>query len=432
MVVRFHLSLSVAIILIAAVLAGCAQLPITGGGAPTAGSPIELTYWYTLTGPAADAQLELVERFNESQDQIVVMPEFQGSYTDLGTAILTAFAAGDGPDVSLLGTFEIREFQRSGVLADVKPYLEGDNGLDTSGWPQEILAAGAFDDGIYWLPFNVSAPVLYYNSEAFAEIGATPPATWDEFFQLARELTVKNADGSTQRHGIAYIPGWFSWAMTSAIWSEGGEITTRDYSNITINDPVIVRLLTDFQDLIKDGAAILPDSASGGHRGMFKNGQVAMILDSPAPFGEIFEQSVGFTPAVANYPAGSAGKVYNVGGGGIIMSAAVPEDRRAAAWEFMRFMLTDESIAYYAERSGYVAFSSGAQELAQDFLQDERYATIHAAVPYLRGDFSVNFSPAVRNNFDRAWQSIFVDLVDVQTALDTADAEAEEQIKNEE
>jgi sn-glycerol 3-phosphate transport system substrate-binding protein len=432
MFVRFRLSTVVIMLFISLFVTACARAPMSAGDAPALSVPVELTYWYTLTGPAAEGQLELVDRFNESQDRIVVTPEFQGSYSDLATAILTAFAASDGPDVSLLGTFEIREFQRSGVLANVKPFMDGENGLDTSGWPQEILAAGAFDDGIYWLPFNVSAPVLYYNSEALEEIGATPPATWDEFFDLARDLTVKNADGSTQRYGVAYIPGWFSWAMTSAIWSEGGEITTRDYSNITINDPVIVRLLTEFQDLIKDGAAILPDSASGGHRGMFKIGQAAMILDSPAPFGEIFEQSVGFTPAVANYPAGSAGKVYNVGGGGIIMSAIVPEDRRDAAWEFMRFMLTDESIAYYAERSGYVAFSSGAQELAQDFLQDERYATIHAAVPYLRGDFSVNFSPAVRNNFDRAWQSIFVDLVDVQTALDTADAEAEEQIKNEE
>jgi sn-glycerol 3-phosphate transport system substrate-binding protein len=334
--------------------------------------------------------------------------------------------------VSQLGTFEILEFYKSGVLADLKPYMEGANGLDTTGWPGTMLAAGEFGGSIYWLPFNVAVPVLYYNREAFAEAGlSASPATWDEFFDYARQLTVKDAGGNVQRYGIAYIPGWFSWALTSAIWSEGGEITTKDYSNITLNDPVVVDILTKFQDLVEEGAAILPDSASGGHRGMFKNGQAAMILDSPAPFAEIFAQSVGFTPAVANYPAGKAGKVYNPGGGGVVMLANVAEEKRAAAWEFIKFMLSGESIAYYAQRSGYMAFHPGAQQAVGDLLKDERFAVMHEALPYLRGDFSVNMSPAVRTAFDEAWQRIFVELSDVQATLDEADVKAEEAIKEE-
>lgn len=223
---------------------------------------------------------------------------------------------GGGPEVTQLGTFEILEFYKSGVLVDLKPYLEGPNGIDTSDWPGTMLSAGEFDGGIYWLPFNVAVPVLYYNKDAFEEAGLSdPPKTWDEFFEYARKLTKKDDSGVTQRYGVAYIPGWFSWALTSAIWSEGGELTNKDYTNITLNDSVVVDVLTKFQDLVEEDAAILPDPASGGHRAMFKNGQAAMILDSPAPFSDIMEQSVGFTPGVANYPAGEAGKVYNPGGG---------------------------------------------------------------------------------------------------------------------
>ncbi len=393
---------------------------------------IELTYWHTNPGPAGDAQDELVEMFNQSQDRIHVSSEFQGGYGDLATALLTAFAAGEGPDVSQLGTFEILEFYKSGVIADVKPYLDGPNGMDTSDWPGTMLDAGAFDGGIYWLPFNVAVPVLYYNTEAFEEAGLPgPPETWDDFFDYARKLTVKDDSGNTTRYGVAYIAGWFSWPLQSMIWSEGGNITTKDYTNITLNDPVIVDLMTKLQDLVKEGAAITPDSASGGHRGFFKNGQAAMILDSPGPFADIMEQSVGFTPMVANYPAGKAGKVYAPGGGGIVMTSVTPEEKRDAAWEFMKYMLSPESIAYYAKRSGYTAWYGRAQEAASDLLQDERYKIIHEALPYLRGDFSVNMSPAVRTAFDEAVARILIEMEDPQTVLDEADAKAEEGVKEE-
>ncbi|NJN82931.1 MAG: ABC transporter substrate-binding protein [Caldilineaceae bacterium] len=426
------------------VLAGCAApsapdaAPVAEAVAPGAADSadrnevIELTYWHTLPGAAGEAQAELVEIFNASQDRIHVSTEFQGSYGDLATAILTAFAAGEGPDVSQLGTFEILEFQKSGVLADLKPMIDGENGIDTSGWPGTMLSAGEFDDGIYWLPFNVSVPVLYYNRDAFAEAGLDgPPETWTEFYAAARALTATNADGTVSRYGIAYIPGWFSWALTSAIWSEGGEITTKDYSNITLNDPVVVDVLTQFQELVQENVAILPDSASGGHRGMFMNGQAAMILDSPGPFADIMENSVGFEPAVANYPAGAVGKVYNPGGGGIVMLGNIDAAKQDAAWEFMKFMLSDDSLAYYADRSGYAAFTEGSQEAAGALMEDESRATMQSALPYLRGDFSVNMSPAVRTAFDEAWQTIFTELSDVQETLDSADAKAEEGIKDE-
>ena len=119
-----------------------------------------LTYWRTLTGAAGEAQDELVKSFNESQERVTVLSEFQGSYGDLATKLMTASVAKTGPDVTQLGTFEIRQFARSGILVDLTPFLEGPEGLDTSDWPATMLEAGRVDGGIYWLPFNVTVPVL--------------------------------------------------------------------------------------------------------------------------------------------------------------------------------------------------------------------------------------------------------------------------------
>lgn len=442
----FHLTLIASVLFSA--LAACtptsatpmagnaSAVPAATTAAPGTAGVIELTYWHTLPGVAGQAQDELVSRFNASQERIRVTSEFQGNfYTELAANLLTAYGAGSAPEVSQLGTYEILAFTKSGVLVDLKPYLSGADGIDTRDWPQTLLSAGEVawpkgQEDIYWLPFNIAVPVLYYNQEAFEQAGLPgPPQTWDEFFEDARKLTVRDANGVVQRLGVAY---WgISWPMLSTIWSEGGELTNKDYSNITLNDPIAVEVLTRFQDLVKEGAAALPDEASGGQRGAFKNGRAAMILDSPSIFGEVYEQAVGFTPGVANYPAGKAGRVYAPGAGGLVMLSTTPPEKREAAWQFLKFMLSADSIAYFTRRTGYAAFFAAAQEKAADFLKDERYATIQRGLAYIRADFSINESAAVRNAFEEAWQKIFFQLADVRTALDEADAKAEAEIKNE-
>ncbi len=404
-------------------LVSCNQTSPQSGATP-------LTYWRTLTGASGEAQDELVDQFNAANPAIHVTSEFQGSYSDLATKLMTALAGGAGPEVSQLGTFEIRQFAKSGALVDLKPYLTGPNGIDMTGWPESLANAGAVGDGVFWIPFNVAAPVLYYNQDAFTEAGLTePPATWDAFFDEARRLTKRDASGNVERYGVAF---WnITWPLFSMIWSEGGELTTRDYANITLDDPVVVRLLTQIQALVREGCATMPDKASGGHRAAFLNGHAAMILDSQDAFGEVFGRPLGFAPGVANYPAGAKGKVYAPGGGGIVMLAAAPEAKCDAAWAFIRFMLDTKQIAYYAKRTGYLAFTKEAQESAKDLLQDPRYRVIHDALPFVRGDFSVNMSPAVRNAFDAAFQKILVENADVQATLSEADAQAERAIKEE-
>ena len=390
----------------------------------------EISYWRTLTGPAGDAQDELAERFNSSQNAVHVNVEFQGSYSDLATKLMTSSVSRRGPEVTQLGTFEIREFARAGVLVDLAPFVDGGAGIDTSDWPGTMLEAGRVEGGLYWLPFNVSVPLLYYNPEAFRESGIdSPPATWNEFVDDARRLTRRDAAGAIERHGVALWNN--TWPLLSWIWSEGGELTDRNYTNITLDDPIVIEVLSTIQALLREGAAVMPDAASGGHRSAFMNGRAAMILDSPAPYAEIAAGASGFEPMVALYPSGRAGRIYAPGGGGLAMLSTTERPKRAAAWEFIRWMLAPESLAFYAEQTGYAAFSESSRSAAGGWIHDEKRAIIHEALPYLRGDFSVTMSPAVRNAFDNAFRRIVIEDIDPATALREADAEAERNIQEE-
>lgn len=423
-------------VITALLLLGVTTFVIAGGQQePTeTDSPVEITYWRTLAGRAGEAQDELVEMFNESQDRVHVTVEFQSGYNDLQQKLMAAYAAGEGPEVSMLGTYEIKVFSNADVLMDLTPYITGENGLDMSDWSGTMAQAGVMNGRTVWLPLNVAAPVLYYNVEAFEEAGLPgPPETIEQFIEYARRLTVRDADGNVSRYGYATLNDWFPhWPTQNLLWSEGVRLTSRDYSNITFNDPGVIDLFSRLQELFAEGSAVWPDEASGGHRAMFINGKAAMILDSPAPLYDIVEGAVGFTPAVATYPAGAAGRIFAPGGGGIIMSANCPEEKRDAAWEFIRFMLQPENIAYNAQGSGYVAFSDSAIDILGDYITDDPYASIiYQSVQYLQGDFSVNASPAVRDGLKEAMQRIFIRLEDPTTVLNETDALVEANLENE-
>ncbi len=113
------------------------------------------------------------------------------------------------------------------------------------------------------------------------------------------------------------------------------------------------------------------------------------------------------------------------------MLSRTPEHLRESAWNFIRFMLSPESNAYYAERSGFPAFAIGPHYQSSGSPPDSHKEILDEALPYLRGDFSVTMSPAVRNAFDEAFQKIMVNLADVRTALDEADLKAEAGVRAE-
>ena len=52
------------------------------------------------------------------------------------------------------------------------------------------------DDGLYGVPFQISSYVMYWNKDLFEKAGLdpeTPPATYDEWTEMAQKLTDRTA-----------------------------------------------------------------------------------------------------------------------------------------------------------------------------------------------------------------------------------------------
>jgi sn-glycerol 3-phosphate transport system substrate-binding protein len=58
------------------------------------------------------------------------------------------------------------------------------------------------------MPFNSSAPVMYFNKDAFKEAGLDAEKriwTYDEVTAAAKKLAKKDAAGTVIRHGIGFM-----------------------------------------------------------------------------------------------------------------------------------------------------------------------------------------------------------------------------------
>lgn len=100
------------------------------GGAFAEGEKITLQFWHSMSGSNADSIDYMVQKFNESQDEIEVVATFQGDYyTSIASAIMSV-ATGTGPDLIQTGSDQVRMLSdEEGVVANMLDFLSEEEGV---------------------------------------------------------------------------------------------------------------------------------------------------------------------------------------------------------------------------------------------------------------------------------------------------------------
>jgi sn-glycerol 3-phosphate transport system substrate-binding protein len=91
------------------------------------GSAVNVVYWGSWSGELGEAEQEVVRRFNESQSDVVVEYQFQGTYEETAQKLTAALAAQQTPDVSALSDVWWFRFYLSGALAPLNDLMAANN-----------------------------------------------------------------------------------------------------------------------------------------------------------------------------------------------------------------------------------------------------------------------------------------------------------------
>lgn len=331
---------------------------------------IDLTLYFPVNvgGDAANLIDEMTAEYNEQNPDVNVTAVYTGNYDDTVTAIQTALQGGSDTKPDLFVSLATQRFTMdyTGMAMKLDDIIANDP--DGQAFVDDFIDGFMLDsyveDGsIISIPFQRSTEVLFYNKDAFKEVGLdpeAPPTTWDELAEYAVKLTNDDRYGV----GIALNSGSAQWTFTGFSLqncTNGYGLMNPNGKEVYFDTPENVEALQFWLDLQNEYKCMAPGIVQWTDLPtQFLSGQVAMIYHTTGNLANIkenadFDFGVAFQPANKQYGAPT-------GGGNFYITAGISEERQQAAWDYIKFMCSTENATKWSINTGYVATRNSCYE----------------------------------------------------------------------
>ncbi len=277
--------------------------------------------------------------------------------------IANAIAAGDGPDVSLVGTTWMGEFAEAGGLEPTPEGLVDEGDFFPGPWGSTEVGGTS-----YGVPWYVETRVLYYRTDLAEKAGWTEaPQDWDELKQFAEDMEARGG----AEFGLNLQPGQTgSWqTMLPFGWSNGAALTNEDGTEYTLDSPEMAEALDYYTSYFDEGLSETRLLDLGELESGFADGKYGSFISGPWHTGLV--EDAGVKPdeyAVAPLPGpeDSPGTSF-VGGGNLTVFKDT--DNADSAWKYVQWLSEAETQqAFYDEVGDLPAVTSAwdSGELSSD------------------------------------------------------------------
>jgi multiple sugar transport system substrate-binding protein len=395
---------------------------------PEPAPPITIRVGTGDSGEGLKPHQEIIALFEaENPDIKVQLEPVAGDYYP---RLLTQAAAGDAPDIIMVGDDAVPEFVGKGVFLPLEDFLKSAYPLDTSIYLPGVLEPGQWEGKQWLLPKDFSPLGVYYNKKIFDQYGVDYPKdgwTQDDLLKTAQELTKDtDGDGKTDLWGIQLTANWttgFEYYVAAA----GGRLISEDGTKFVgyMDSPETIAAVQWFADMYNKYKVAPPPADLTGWAGAnpeFENGKAAMRL-----FGRWPQSGLKTNPNVdlglVGVPAGKVrANVLFWGGFGIYSKTKNPE----AAWRFLRFYAGEPGAEVWKDWAlpavTSVANESGAVNDPIDgvWLNELNYLAPRAYV------FTPYWGETANPALGKALETVLIDpAADVTAVMQTAAQEAQ-------
>lgn len=243
---------------VAAVAAvGALALSACGGGGGGGGDADTIQFMFRGGPDERAAYEEAIARFTE--DTGVKVDVIVTDADQYGTKLQAAVSGGKVPDVFYIEQPNLQSYVHAGVLMDITDQI-AESGIDLDNiWAYGVdsyrfdgTLQGTPEGRLYGLPKDVGPFAFGYNKTMFEAAGIPLPDkeagyTWEEFVEVCQQLTTDtNGDGQVDQWGTGLN---VQWNLQSLVWSNGGDWTNADRTEVTVDTPEFAEALQWFADL---------------------------------------------------------------------------------------------------------------------------------------------------------------------------------------
>lgn len=407
----------------------------TDGGAATGGNgePVEVTFWHAMNGPHQEAITELTNRYNDSQDNVVVREMNQGDYNSLQQSIMASGVSGDLPTMAQLTPGLAPDLATNGLLQSLDGLIEGDTGFsqeEIDDIYEGFIEGTQYDGQTYSIPFSKSTRVMFYNQDILNEYGYDEvPSSWEEIIELGEQMVEA---GDTDRVAMGLENGFEMEYETMA--RQNGSTYIDSDLNVEIDSPESVEALEFLMDAVDNGYARTAGE-DGFFSGPFARGESALYIGSSAGVAHVEgpANDNGINWGTAPVPTFNGESLTLFAGNDLGLFTSATQEEQEAAMDFMTFLLEPENTAYWAMQSGYVPIRRSALEVEEYATFLEENPAYEAATQQLEYGMS---SPVFvgygeyRNLLVETMDEVLINDANEQEALTQLDSETEEIIES--
>lgn len=348
------------------------------GGDTASGDAVVLDFVYMGTPEQQESWNKLFAEFEATHPGITLNATGIGvdNWGEFANKVATQIAGGDVPDIIQVATEGQQLFASKNLFEPLDDYIAKDQAIIDEYYadvdPNLITWAsqyGSPDGKTYYLPGEFNTMALWCNADLLSQAGVTLPEdgkwSWEDF--EADAATLKEATGAYFYHAAeGYFSGVMPWITTA-----GGSSLNEDWTEATFDTPPVVDALTFLRGLVEKGYSPEPGGAFDAYTA-FAQDQLACFGGGRWPIIQMRDMDQVDRIQMLPFPQ-KAGNGTPIGTNGYpILKDSKHKDE---AWEFIKFLISEEGSAFFAELGGTIVPARVSVAQSDAFLEDSPKGT---------------------------------------------------------
>ncbi len=326
----------------------------------------------------------------------------QGNNENYAKAINTELLTGKGPDIINTSGLPYEKYAEKNLFAELGEMMEQDSSFDKSKYYTNIFDALKYKDKYYTIPASVSFSVLAANKKILGSAAINPDDskwTWEDISKIGQNLP---------KDKKMFISMSMNSLLNYMLTGNFSSFIKESEKRANFNSPEFISLLNLAK---KYGDSKISEKAANGNYGDIGSIQKGSVIFNPMSINNY--TGYAFMKGIYNDQVELL-KFPSVGGlqGGIFDSGTLfsinnNSSNKAVAWEFLKYLLSDEIQA--GDLEGFAVNKEALAKTAQKTIDMVKTGSMVLAVSSKNDKSPIVIEPKVLSQKDIDYVNSFIE-----------------------